>query len=74
MKTIHECFHECTNDGSQFEYSWFSSWTVDQREFNQAMIRNLLSALAGMAVRAHKLPSQILKYAVAASLPERVWG
>ena len=45
MKTIHDYFHECTNHGPQFEYSWFYSWTVNQREFNHAMVRKLLSTL-----------------------------
>ena len=28
MRTIHEYFHEFTNDGEQFEYSWLYSWTA----------------------------------------------
>ena len=28
MKNPPRIFHECTNDGGLFEYSWFHSWMV----------------------------------------------
>ena len=65
MKTVHEYFTNVRMEDSRFEYSWFHSWMVNQRELNRAMVRKLLSTpeyllstFAGVVARAVVEPSR----------------